>query len=48
MIFENTDFSILDYLSDQGSNFMSHLFQQVMHELNIKQFQSSGFKLLKI
>ena len=29
--------------SDQGSNFMSHLFQQVMHELNIQQFKSSAY-----
>lgn len=26
--------------SDQGSNFMSGLFQQVMHELGIKQYRS--------
>ena len=29
--------------SDQGSNFMSGLFQQVMKELNIKQFKSSPY-----
>ena len=29
--------------SDQGSNFMSNLFQQVMHELGIKQFKSSAY-----
>ena len=29
--------------SDQGSNFMSGLFQQVMHELNITQFKSSAY-----
>ena len=29
--------------SDQGSNFMSCLFQQVMHELGIKQFRSSAY-----
>ena len=29
--------------SDQGSNFMSGLFQQVMHELSIKQFRSSAY-----
>jgi hypothetical protein len=29
--------------SDQGSNFMSGLFQQVMHELGIKQFKSSAY-----
>ena len=26
--------------SDQGSNFMSGVFQQVMHELEIKQYRS--------
>ena len=29
--------------SDQGSNFMSGLFQQVMHELGIKQYNSSAY-----
>ena len=29
--------------SDQGSNFMSNLFQQVMHELGIKQYKSSAY-----
>ena len=29
--------------SDQGSNFMSNLFQQVMHELGIKQVKSSAY-----
>ena len=29
--------------SDQGSNFMSENFQQVMHELGIKQYKSSGY-----
>ena len=29
--------------SDQGSNFMSTLFQQVMHEIGIKQFKSTAF-----
>ena len=29
--------------SDQGSNFMSNIFQQVMHELNIKQYRSSPY-----
>ena len=29
--------------SDQGSNFMSGLFQQVMHELSIKQFRSNAY-----
>ncbi|MDA3074185.1 DDE-type integrase/transposase/recombinase, partial [Campylobacter sp. JMF_10 EL2] len=29
--------------SDQGSNFMSGLFQQVMHELGIKQYRSSAY-----
>ncbi len=29
--------------SDQGSNFMSGLFQQVMHELGIKQYKSSAY-----
>lgn len=29
--------------SDQGSNFMSGVFQQVMHELGIKQFKSTAY-----
>ena len=29
--------------SDQGSNFMSGLFQQVMHQLGIKQYKSSAY-----
>jgi hypothetical protein len=29
--------------SDQGSNFMSGVFQQVMHELGIKQYKSSAY-----
>ena len=29
--------------SDQGSNFMSGLFQQVMHELKIKQYKSTAY-----
>ena len=29
--------------SDQGSNFMSTLIQQVMHELGVKQFKSSAY-----
>ena len=29
--------------SDQGSNFMSGIFQQVMYELGIKQFKSSAY-----
>ena len=29
--------------SDQGSNFMSGVFQQVMHELGIEQFKSSAY-----
>ena len=29
--------------SDQGSNFMSGIFQQVMHELDIKQYTSSAY-----
>ena len=29
--------------SDQGSNFMSGIFQQVMHELGIKQYRSSTY-----
>ena len=29
--------------SDQGSNFMSGIFQQVMHELEIKQYRSSAY-----
>ena len=28
---------------DQGSNFMSIIFQQVMHELGIKQYKSSAY-----
>ena len=28
---------------DQGSNFMSGIFQQVMHELGIKQYRSSAY-----
>ena len=31
--------------SDQGSNFMSGIFQQVMHELGIKQYRSSACHL---
>ena len=31
--------------SDQGSNFMSGIFQQVMHELGIKQYKSSAYHL---
>ena len=31
--------------SDQGSNFMSGVFQQVMHELGIKQYRSSAYHL---
>ena len=31
--------------SDQGSNFMSGIFQQVMHELGIKQYRSSAYHL---
>ena len=30
--------------SDQGSNFMSGIFQQVMHELGIKQYRSSTYQ----
>ena len=30
--------------SDQGSNFMSGIFQQVMHELGIKQYRSSAYQ----
>ena len=30
--------------SDQGSNFMSGIFQQVMHELGIKQYKSRCFR----
>ena len=30
--------------SDQGSNFMSGVFQQVMHELGIKQYRSSAYR----
>ena len=29
--------------TDQGSNFMSGIFQQVMHELGIKQYRSSAY-----
>ena len=29
--------------SDQGSNLMSGVFQQVMHELGIKQYRSSAY-----
>jgi len=29
--------------SDQGSNFMSGVFQQVMHELGIKEYNSSAY-----
>ena len=29
--------------SDQGSNFMSGIFQQIMHELGIKQYRSSAY-----
>lgn len=29
--------------SDQGSNFRSGIFQQVMHELKIKQYKSSAY-----
>ena len=29
--------------SDQGSNFMSHIFQQVMYQLQIKQYRSSPY-----
>ena len=29
--------------SDKGSNFMSGIFQQVMHELGIKQYRSSAY-----
>ena len=29
--------------SDQGSNFMSEIFQQVMYELDIKQYKSSAY-----
>ena len=29
--------------SDQGSDFMSGVFQQVMHELEIKQYRSSAY-----
>ncbi len=29
--------------SDQGSNFMSGVFQQVMHELGVKQYKSSAY-----
>ena len=29
--------------SDQGSNFMSEIFQQVMHEHDIKQYKSSAY-----
>ena len=29
--------------SDQGTHFMSNLFQQVLHELGIQQFKSSAY-----
>ena len=29
--------------SDQGSNFMSGIFQQLMHELKIKQYKSTAY-----
>ena len=29
--------------SDQGSNFMSGLFQQVMHELGVRQYKSTAY-----
>ena len=29
--------------SNQGSNCISHLFQQVMHELEIKEFKSNAY-----
>ena len=29
--------------SNQGSNCISHLFQQVMHELKIKEFKSNAY-----
>ena len=29
--------------SDQGSNFMSGVFQQILHELGIKQYRSSAY-----
>ena len=29
--------------SDQGSNFISEISQQVMHELSIKQYKSSAY-----
>ena len=29
--------------SDRGSNFMSGIFQQVMHELGIRQYRSSAY-----
>ena len=29
--------------SDEGSNFMSGIFQQAMHELGIKQYRSSAY-----
>lgn len=29
--------------SDQGSNFMSGIFQQVMHQLQIKQYKSTAY-----
>ena len=29
--------------SDKGSNFMSGIFQQVMHELGIKRYRSSAY-----
>ena len=31
--------------SDQGSNFMSGIFQQVRHELQIKQYKSTPYHL---
>ena len=31
------------FQSDQGSNFMSGIFQQVMHELGNKQYKSSAY-----
>ena len=36
---------LLSVQSDQGSNFMSGLFQQIMHELGIKQHVSSDYHL---
>ena len=29
--------------SDQGSNFMSGLFQQVMHEFGVRQYKSTAY-----